>query len=48
MNSFIDFINQNSSNVEGWSVSLVNRKSKNSLLKIHMKFLNFIMTIKLY
>lgn len=31
MNSFIDFINQNSSNVEGWSVSLVNRKNNNSL-----------------
>ncbi len=33
MNSFIDFINQNSSNVEGWSVSLVNRKSKTSLVE---------------
>ena len=31
MNSFIDFINQNSSNVEGWSVSLVNRKNNDSL-----------------
>jgi len=31
MNSFIDFIDQNSSNVGGWSVSLVNRPNNNLL-----------------
>jgi len=31
MNSFIDFINQNRTNVEGWSVSLVNRINNDSL-----------------